>query len=88
MYIPEDFKKHAYDTHISLIIRYNASPSQIYKWKQEVHMVKPKGRPKLNLDIEKLLKLREQGWSTRKLARHFRCSRWTICNRLNERTER
>uniref|UniRef100_A0AAU8B741 Transposase IS30-like HTH domain-containing protein n=1 Tax=Dulem virus 30 TaxID=3145748 RepID=A0AAU8B741_9CAUD len=84
MYIPADFKEHAYDTHISLIIRYNASSSQIYKWKQEVHMLKPKGRPRLKINTKELNRLRQCGWSTRKLARHFKCDKWTIRNRLNE----
>lgn len=85
MYIPADFKEHAYDTHISLIIRYNVSSSMIYKWKQEVHMLKPKGRPKLQLDTEKIVELRTNGWSMRKLAKYFKCDKWTIRNRLNER---
>lgn len=43
-----------------------------------------KGRPQLNLDLEKLRTFRNEGRSNREMARLFKCSEATIRNRMKQ----
>lgn len=84
MYIPQDFAEHGYDSIVSLSIRYNTHYPYIYKWKKATGTLLKRGRPRLNIDTNKLLKLKNEGYTLEKLSIYFNCSIRTIKNRVKE----
>ena len=84
MYIPQDFKEHGFDSIVSLSVRYNTHYPYIYRWKKATGTLLKRGRPKLDIDIAKLEKLKNEGYTLEKLSIYFNCSIRTIKNRVRE----
>ena len=88
IYIPADFKNHADDSHISLLVRYNVSSSIIYKWQKELNLLKDRGRPRKQIDLIKLQNFKNKGYTHKRMADILMCSRSTIDRRIKELKEK
>jgi hypothetical protein len=56
----------------------------LYKWQKELNLLKDRGRPRKHIDMEKLKKLLNAGYSCETIAPLFNCGANTLRRRAKE----